>query len=322
MFNLFSRPHAVKAVPDTDLEAFFHDHYYPYACATKKRPRFDLLVYQRHIAPGLGGLGLRQISLREIDKWKLGQLQLGLKNSTINKHIFLLNQLMKLASNWGFTDPNHHLLLKLKKLPIGDYSQKFLTQQEIGALLRGCQKSHHPFLFHVAKVLLLTGARIGELRNAVWGDIDEGTCMWRVPLSKSGRSRDIFLSQDALATFREVRREAAYLGLGTQPRDFVFTNPRSKTKYDSFYAAWYRVLEAEGLPTIRIHDLRHTYASILINNGVSIYEVQRLLGHSNITMTQRYAHPLKNKLHRRTEVVSNAILSGHVKPPGGHHPQL
>jgi integrase len=102
----------------------------------------------------------------------------------------------------------------------------------------------------------------------------------------------------------------------------VFTNPRSKTKYDSFYAAWYRVLEAEGLPTIRIHDLRHTYASILINNGVSIYEVQRLLGHSNITMTQRYAHLLKNKLHRRTEVVSTAILGGHIRPPNGHRPGL
>jgi site-specific recombinase XerD len=63
---------------------------------------------------------------------------------------------------------------------------------------------------------------------------------------------------------------------------------------------------------VRIHDLRHTYASLLINNEVSIYEVQRLLGHSNITMTQRYAHLLRDKLHERTEVVSKSINAAWV----------
>ena len=70
-----------------------------------------------------------------------------------------------------------------------------------------------------------------------------------------------------------------------------------------------QVAERLGLEDVRIHDLRHTYASILINNEVSIYEVQRLLGHSNVTMTQRYAHLLRGKLHEKTELVSKAIQS-------------
>jgi site-specific recombinase XerD len=61
---------------------------------------------------------------------------------------------------------------------------------------------------------------------------------------------------------------------------------------------------------VRIHDLRHTYASLLINNGVSLYEVQELLGHSSSAMTQRYAHLQPNQLRSRTEIVSQIVDAG------------
>lgn len=62
-----------------------------------------------------------------------------------------------------------------------------------------------------------------------------------------------------------------------------------------------------GLEDVRIHDLRHTYASLLVNKGVSLYEVQQLLGHSSAQVTQRYAHLAPNTLHRRTEIVAQII---------------
>jgi integrase len=294
------------------MNEFFFEHYLPNAIVTKKRGPDDRLTYIKHIADDFGNISLSKISSRKVNEWRNKQVAKSLKNSTINKHIDFLMNIIKLAYVWGFLEEQLHIKLDVRKLPVGNYTQKFMTPSEIRRLLAGCQISPHPYLYFIVKLLLLTGARVGELRNARWSDIDEQRCIWTVPMSKSGRSREIFLSSEALATFRKVKKTAAFLGVGDLPEGYVFTNPRSKTKYDSFYAAWYKVVRAEKLEDVRIHDLRHTYASLLINNEVSIYEVQRLLGHSNITMTQRYAHLLRDKLHERTEVVSKSINAAWV----------
>jgi integrase len=291
------------------MDDFFAQHYYPNSLATKKRPREDLLNYQKHIAPIFGNVPLNMISSRKTMEWRNSQIEKSLKKSTINKHIDLLMNIIKMAYIWGFVSETLHLTLEIRKFRVGNYTQKFLNQDEILRLLNGCKQSPHPYLYLAIKILLLTGARVGELRNARWSDIDEQKRIWIVPMSKSGRSREIFLSTESLDTFAEVRRKSIRLQTSNLPDGYVFTNPRTRTKYDSFYAAWYKVVRSEGLEDVRIHDLRHTYASILINNEVSIYEVQRLLGHSNVTMTQRYAHLLRGKLHEKTEVVSRAIAA-------------
>jgi integrase len=289
------------------MDDFFSLHYYPNSLATKKRPREDLLNYKKHISPIFGTVFLDMISSRMTMEWRNAQIEKSLKKSTINKHIDLLMNIIKMAHIWGFLNQSLYLKLEIKKFKIRNYTQKFLNQDEIVRLLNGCKQSPHPYLYLAVKALLLTGARVGELRNARWQDIDEQKRIWVVPISKSGRSREIFLSTEALDTFAEVRRKSARLGTSNMPDGYVFTNPRTRTKYNSFYAAWYKIVRTEGLEDVRIHDLRHTYASILINNEVSIYEVQRLLGHSNVTMTQRYAHLLRGKLHEKTELVSRAI---------------
>ncbi len=289
------------------MDEFFFQQYLPNALVTKKRGADDRLTYTKHIAEPFGKTYLTDITSRRMNDWRNKQIEKGLKNSTINKHIDFLLNIIKLAYIWGYVEDQLHVKLDVRKLPIGNYTQKFLNETEIRRLLNGCKQSPHPYLYLAVKALLLTGARVGELRNARWTDIDEQKRIWVVPVSKSGRSREIFLSTEALDTFAEVRRKSIRLGTSKLPDEYVFTNPRTRTKYDSFYAAWYKVVRSEGLEDVRIHDLRHTYASILINNEVSIYEVQRLLGHSNVTMTQRYAHLLRGKLHEKTELVSRAI---------------
>jgi site-specific recombinase XerD len=97
------------------------------------------------------------------------------------------------------------------------------------------------------------------------------------------------------------------LGLPTGPNDYLFINPKTGTRYNSFHIAYFKARDMAGLPDVRIHDLRHTYASLLINNGVSLYEVQELLGHSSAAMTQRYAHLQPNQLRNRTEIVSQLV---------------
>jgi len=104
-----------------------------------------------------------------------------------------------------------------------------------------------------------------------------------------------------------MRAKCERLMLDTSPDCYVFSNPKSGKPYTSFNSAWFMVRDSAGLSDVRIHDLRHTFASLLVNKGVSLYEVQTLLGHSSPQMTQRYAHLAPDLLHSRTELVSSII---------------
>jgi integrase len=192
-------------------------------------------------------------------------------------------------------------------MPTGDYRQRFLSHDEIQRLLSACDQINHPFLQLFIRFLLLTGARKGEARTAKWKDIDFAAAVWKVPRTKNGRSRRIMLSASALDVLAQTKDRVRELGLMVGPDQYVFVNPRTKTRYNSFNIAYYKARDLAGLSDVRIHDLRHTYASLLINNGVSLYEVQELLGHSSASMTQRYAHLLPNRLHSRTEIVGRIV---------------
>jgi integrase len=128
-----------------------------------------------------------------------------------------------------------------------------------------------------------------------------------VPRSKNGRSRRIVLSAAAVDVVQRTRERSDQLMLPVKPDAYLFTNPLTLTAYHSYYAAWFKVRDAAGLSDLRIHDLRHTFASLLVNKGVSLYEVQTLLGHSSVQMTQRYAHLAPDRLQQRTELVSQIV---------------
>ena len=291
----------------TTLNSFFDDHYYPHAQATKRLAYHDDSVYRTHLREKLGAYPLEELTNSVLDIWVRDQVTAGYKRSTINKHIHLVNRMLNLARRWGHITTYSQNQQNIKKLTEGDYTQRFLSVSEAADLLAACKKHSNPFLFFFVQLLLLTGARKGEARLMRWRDIDFDSRVWTVPRSKNGRSRRIMLSSAALKVLDATNTQAERLGLDTDPACYVFTNPQTQTAYHSFYASWFVARDEAGLTKLRIHDLRHTYASMLINNGVSLYEVQTLLGHSSIQMTQRYAHLEPNSLHERTEVVGNLI---------------
>lgn len=289
------------------LNAFFDDHYYPHVAATTRGHRHTRLTYDKHLRDTLGPLGWADLTPLTVHAWLRRQVQEGLKNTTINKHIFLVNRLFRTVRDWGALPEGASAPPYLRKLPTGDYRQRFLSPVEIGRLLRACDRINHPYLSVFIRFLLLTGARKSEARTARWCDVDLVAGHWRVPVSKNGRSRRIMLSAAAIAVLTETRDRSRALGLAVGPDQFVFVNPRTGTCYNSFHIAYFKARDAAGLRDVRIHDLRHTFASLLINNGVSLYEVQELLGHSSAAMTQRYAHLQPNQLRSRTEIVGRIV---------------
>lgn len=292
---------------DLRLNEFFDGHFYPHVELTKPSHKEDVYIFNRQIRDKVGHVRLKDLDNAVLDEWLRAQVKTGYKPATINKHIFLMNRMMNVARHWGFIDYNTFENRMIKRLPTGDYVQRFLSEQEIAALLNACRRDQHPFLYHFVRLLLLTGARKGEARHARWRDIDRAKQVWTVPVAKGGRSRRIVLSQAALEVLDETRAQADRLYLPHDGRHYIFINPKTRTRYDSFYSSWYRVRERAELPTVRFHDLRHTYASLLVNKGVSIYEVQTLLGHHHVSMTERYAHLAPNTLQRRVEIVSGTL---------------
>jgi len=150
-----------------------------------------------------------------------------------------------------------------------------------------------------------------------------------VPVSKSGRARRIVLGAAALELLDQIADRAQALGQSTLPRDALFTNPETGLPYTCIHRAFDRARGRAGLKTVRIHDLRHTFASLLVNAGVSLYEVQKLLGHGSVQMTQRYAHLRDTGLRDRVALVAEALarpdpsargLQPYQKPGHDHRP--
>ena len=102
----------------------------------------------------------------------------------------------------------------------------------------------------------------------------------RFPFTKSGKPRTVPLSDSAVGVLKGLERTGPY----------VFPNPDTGKPFTSIYRSWFTAREKAGLEDVKLHTLRHSFASFLINAGRSIYEVGALLGHSKIETTMRYAH--------------------------------
>ena len=112
----------------------------------------------------------------------------------------------------------------------------------------------------------------------------------------------IYLSERSKTVIVATRDKSEALGLPVTHNSYLFKNSRTDKPYNEFQVSFSRARAAVGINEVRIHDLRHTDARLLIQNGVSLYEVQKLLGHSSPNLTQRYAHLNPNSLK---QIVNN-----------------
>jgi integrase len=147
--------------------------------------------------------------------------------------------------------------------------------------------------------LIYTGARKREVLDAKWVDIDWQEKSWRIPFTKSGKVRHVPLSDGALEVLLTLKNAAdsiAVKGVAFPIDVWIFGNPKTSKPYVSIFYSWDTARKLAGMPELRIHDLRHSFASFLVNAGRSLYEVQELLGHSDIRTTSRYAHLNRERL--------------------------
>ena len=235
--------------------------------------------------------------------------------ASANRLLILMRYIFNLALRW---ETPGVLKNPTKDVPLFEENNKrerYLSQEEAQRLYAVIQDSDSRMLQFIVPMLLLTGARKREVLDARWSDFDMGQQVWRVSISKSGKPRYIPLSGGVVHLLAALRQEQASWPEKQRDCPWVFPNPDTGKPYVSIYYAWDTARQRAGLPEVRIHDLRHTFASYLINAGRSIYEVQRILGHTQIKTTQRYSHLSQDTLLAAANTAVEALGQSFIPAP-------
>ena len=272
-----------EAAETPTFAEFIEQRYLPYVKGYKKSWNSDVSYLHNQILPVLGKKYLDEITKKDIIDFHHGLRAKGYKPGTCNRSLVLIRYAFNLAIRWEIPGLKAN---PSKDVPLFDdfagKRDRFLTQEETQRLFDAVQQSDNPMLKYIIPTLILTGARKREVLDAKWEDFDMERRQWRIPTTKAGRPRYVPLSNGVLTLLANV------------PHDdrcpYVFANPKTKKPYCAIFNSWNTARKQAGLSEVRIHDLRHSFASFLVNAGRSLYEVQRILGHTQIRTTARYSH--------------------------------
>ena len=282
------------------VEEFFVDQYLPYVKTYKRSWSTDESMIRNHILPTLGARGMAALRTPDIARLVQSMRTDGFAPGTINRLLVLLKYGYKLAMRWKVDCIEINPALDLKNIKDDNKIERYLSPEQTVALMSAVRASDNTMLQHIVPFLLYTGARKREALDAKWVDIDWVQSSWRIPKTKSGKIRYVPLSTGAVQLLQHLKSLSTFMMLNA---DFIFPNPRTGLPFVSIYYSWDTARKQAGLPEMRIHDLRHSFASFLVNAGRSLYEVQELLGHADIRTTSRYAHLKRDRLMEAVEVI-------------------
>ena len=292
----FEKKTELKKVPT--LSTFITESYLPFVKTYKRSWDTDVSLIKNHIMPNFGKQYLDEISKKDIIQF-ISRHALTHKPGSVNRVIILLRYIFNLSIRWETPGIIKNPTADIPLLEENNKKERFLTADEAKALVEKLKESDNKMLQYIIPMLILTGARKNEVLKAKWEDFNFDQRVWRIPISKSGKARYVPISEGVQYLLEAVPRYTDC--------DYVFPNPKTKLPYISIFCSWNTARKLVNLGEVRIHDLRHSFASFLVNNGRSLYEVQRILGHTQIKTTQRYAHLSQESLLSAANEIGKAV---------------
>lgn len=240
------------------------------------------MYVRRHIIPKWGKVRVNDIDSRGVSSWLADKRAEGLAPATVEKLRVILGRSFELGARWGIPGCDKNPTRGVSRKPLNNARERFLTADEAARLREAVAQSQNTQLQHVVGLLLLTGARVRELLDAKWSDVDVERKSWLIPTSKTGKPRHVPLSAAALAIIEALPR---FNGC-----PWLVPNVDTLKPLVSIKSSFQRAIRVAKLPGLRIHDLRHSAASFMVNSGVDLFAVGKVLGHASYQSTQRYAH--------------------------------
>lgn len=281
------------------VEEFFEAHYLPYVKPRKRSYDRDEELYRIRIKPAFGSKRLNELTRQQIQTFHAAVRSGGLSPASADHHVKLIRQALNLGVEWEMLEKNPAAGVRL--FNVDNKVENYLDGEQLQSLLTVLRTHPNRPVSRIALFLLSTGCRLNEALSAKWGQIDRGHRVWRIPAanSKSKKVRSVPLNESALEVIGQLDTEGSF--------EHLFVNRRTGKRYTTIMKVWSRLRAEAGVPFLRIHDLRHQYASFLVNSGRTLYEVQQILGHSDPSVTQRYAHLSSKSLQDAANSASIAI---------------
>ena len=289
------------------VQEFFNEKYLPYVKSYKRSWDTDECMIRLHLIPQLGQLHMMAMNERDVAAFIEQMKARGYAIGTCNRALVLLRYGFELAVRWREFGPDCNPMRLYKNLIDDNKIEHFLSQKQTQTLLIEVRKSENEMLQWIVLFLLYTGARKREVLDAKWANIDLEQKSWRIPKTKSGKVRHVPLSIGAVQVLAAVKEK-----YGEHAFTFIFANEKTGLPFVSIFYSWDAARQRAGLDYVRIHDLRHSFASFLVNAGRSLYEVQEILGHADSRTTTRYAHLSRDRLQEAVESVP--LVDLHLSP--------
>lgn len=281
------------------FDEFFSCVYMPHAETRKRSWQIDARLARRHISAFFGARRLDAISAPDVEKW-LGCLRAkGLAPATCNRILAVLKSAFFWAETAGYIPALSSPCRHVRPLKVIARRERFLSESE-GQKLMQRLRNDNSMQAKAIQLLLLTGARKSEILHARWDDLDCERRILTVPIAKSGHPRHIYLSGEAVAVFKSIGRQ--------HDSPWIFPGRKPDKPLSSLYAYWDKTRLSLGLAGVRLHDLRHSFASYLVSSGHTLYEAQQLLGHADPRTTMRYAHFAHDALVRASASVARVLV--------------
>ncbi|MBL1435187.1 MAG: tyrosine-type recombinase/integrase [Rhodobacteraceae bacterium] len=260
-------------------------------------------LIKNHIQPRLGMF--KAVDIRRSD---IAEFHHSMRETPhqANRALATLSKMFNLAELWGIRPDGSNpvrLVPKYKEKP----KERYLSHVELmrlgqvffDAVYSGAES---PFVVAAYQLLLMTGCRMSEIMTLKWEYVT--ATHLELPDSKTGKRRIPF-SADAHAVLASLPR--------TLGNPYVIEGKLPNTHCADLQHAWQRLRKTAGLEDVRIHDLRHTYASMAVTNGIDLLTVGKILGHSNYQTTERYAHLADEAVRNASDRVSG-MIAGAISP--------
>jgi integrase len=296
------------AITIAQFAARFLSEYVSQHCKRRTAEEYRRTV-KLHINPALG-----QQRIGDLARADVARLHHRLRDRPYqaNRTLAVLSKMMNLAEAWGLRPDGSNPVRHVKKHR-EDKRERYLAEvelQRLGAVLTDAQADNSVSPFAVAAIwlLILTGARLSEILTLKWSHVDVNHLVLRLPDSKTG-AKLVYLNAAAIALLQAIPR--------LEGNPYVIAGRRPGARLINLQKVWRRLRARACLNDVRIHDLRHSFASVAVGSGMSLPMIGKLLGHTQPATTARYAHLGADPMQAASDLVGGriaALMMPHASP--------